>query len=190
MHPSIHLLNSNEDYICVFVGSLFRILTRRNLTPLLFPFSHIADAALHSFADSSPLWTLLAQDCRECGCGHTSVFLAISARFFFGRAAPHYLTEAFCTACKLRASRCAQVSNCAFRCARVSQPCIPVSNRAFTCDRRATGVPELQRTSAGCLSVPSVAAASQDFLRRLVDGRAVLRWIGSALQQDHFICRC
>ena len=52
------------------------------------PFSHVAAAALHSFADSSPLWTLLAQNCRECGCGHADGFLEESACFLLGRAAP------------------------------------------------------------------------------------------------------
>ena len=67
------------------------------------------------------------------------------------------------------------------------RPCVTVSNRAFTCDSGATDVPELQRASAGHLFIASVAAACKYLLRRSVDVRAVLRGIGSALQQDHFI---
>ena len=54
----------------------------------LFPFSHVAAAALQSFADSSPFWTLLAQNCKVCGCVHADVFLEESACFLIGRAAP------------------------------------------------------------------------------------------------------
>ena len=56
-------------------------------------------------------------------------------------------------------------------------------NRAFTCDSGATDVPVLQRTSAGCLSIPSVAACCEYLFRLLADAKAVLRRIGSTLQQ-------
>ena len=57
---------------------------------IAFPISHVAAAALYSLADSSPLWRLLAQKSRECGCGHADVFLEICACFLLGRAAPDF----------------------------------------------------------------------------------------------------
>ncbi len=79
---------------------------------------------------------------------------------------------------------CAQVSDRAFRCVRVSQPCIPVSNRAFTCDSGATDGSAVARfrwtfahTERRCRLQVFVATLSELFCD------------GSALQQDHFICR-
>ncbi len=67
-----------------FSGTIFPGISSR----LAFPFSHVAAAPLHSSADSSPLWTVLAQICSKSDCGRADVFLEESACFLFGRAAP------------------------------------------------------------------------------------------------------
>ncbi len=64
------------DTTFIFSSAVFRFAyTANNAYNAKFRVRVQHCAALHSSADSSPLWTVLAQICRKCDCGRADVFL-------------------------------------------------------------------------------------------------------------------